>query len=174
MLIAIILASAVITAGHGAMLAYAQKRQHLPREKRHALWKIHAFALNPLWALLFLAIIGAQFSFANGMAPFWQVVSGVIVITAGIALFIAARKNLGLPRAMGRRFFFPEEETAWLASGAYRRLANPMYDAFALILLGLGIALNSWQDLALAAVSLILLNGLLTRLENRGHPWRFF
>jgi protein-S-isoprenylcysteine O-methyltransferase Ste14 len=96
-----------------------------------------------------------------------QVIGGfLIVIGTSLALWVAVL--FGPARLNGVRFFLPASVKVRVVSGPFRRLENPMYSGYFLLLLGIALLRNSLYDLAIALESLILLNGIQARVENQG------
>jgi protein-S-isoprenylcysteine O-methyltransferase Ste14 len=75
---------------------------------------------------------------------------------------------LGPAKLNGLRFFKPALREEQVVSGPFRWLKNPMYTGYFLVFLGLTLLKNSLYDLAIALKSLLLLNSIQARIENRG------
>jgi protein-S-isoprenylcysteine O-methyltransferase Ste14 len=95
-----------------------------------------------------------------------QVFGGLLIfIGASVALWVAIL--LGPAKLNGLRFFKPLREEQ-VVSGPFRWLKNPMYTGYFLVFLGVALLKNSLYDLAIALESLLLLNNIQARIENRG------
>ena len=75
---------------------------------------------------------------------------------------------LGPARLNGLRFFNPTLKHERIISGPFRRMKNPMYTGYFFVLLGVALLKDSLYDIAIAAESLVLLNGVQAWIENRG------
>lgn len=107
--------------------------------------------------LAFAALYLHSPAFAEGWAP---VLVGEAIFIAGLALRFWAVLTLG-------RFFKVtvsiQERHTVVRSGPYRLLRHPSYTGLLLILLGLGLALETW--LGLAAIVVLPLIGVLIRIR---------
>lgn len=169
MAIILVLAFAVVvTVSHARSLRRAQINSQAPREERLALWQKHQRVHGTIWVLLLIAIGLVEIFFTHPLITAKPLL-GLPLVAAGLLLAVWSRRILGRAGAMGIRWFLPEDAGHWEARGPYRWLANPMYDGFLLIFLGLGIGLGIHENFFLALASLILLNACLARVESRGH-----
>jgi protein-S-isoprenylcysteine O-methyltransferase Ste14 len=107
--------------------------------------------------LAFLAVSQHAATFAGGWAPF---ALGELLFIAGLALRFWAVLTLG-------RFFkitvSIQDHHTVIRSGPYRLLRHPSYTGLLVILLGLGLALETW--LGLLAVIVLPLIGVLIRIR---------
>ena len=88
-----------------------------------------------------------------------------LLVTAGL-LWLAAFRELGGATVANGNFFGKGRQTP-AAGGIFRLLKNPMYDSYALALIGLGLRRANAVYLLLAGESLLLLNQIEARVENR-------
>lgn len=161
----VIIFFAAVTFSHAGFLIFAKKFQASSESFRSKLWKLHLTFNGVLWFAFVGLITAVQFSFAHSAYPAVIKIFGVAFTFFGAMLVAKSHFLLGINRAMGLRFFFPEK-TKQIKSGAYRFLNNPMYDGFMLMLLGLALWLGIREDLYLALASFFLLNIFLASIEN--------
>lgn len=151
--IALLVFFGLVTASHALAL------------KKPKSWKAHYWVNGSLWLLLTIWIISIQFE-PGSTFPKPLVVLGYLLVLAGLVLSGDSLRRLGLKKAMGYRFFNPQEKT-WVQKGFYSKLKNPIYDGFVLIFIGLGLSRGISFDFYLALVSFILLNLILAPIENK-------
>lgn len=170
MLLWITIGFCIVTVSHALVLLFVQKA---PKTDHKKIWRGHLIMNGILWKALLISIVVMEWNLPQRIVlP--QAVIGALFFATGFILFAWTQKQLGIERAMGKRFFFPEKEREWVAKGFYKFLNNPMYDGFFLIFLGLGLLLNQKENMILAGTSLLLLNGFLATIENKGKPWHLF
>ncbi len=127
------------------------------------------------WVAFVLSYVVLQFE-AHPPLPLegrWLQIIGGILFLSGTSLALWVAKLMGPARLNGLRHFAPELEEERVTSGPFQWLKNPMYTGYFLVLLGVAFSINSLYDLAIALESLLLLNGIQARIENRGlsyHP----
>jgi protein-S-isoprenylcysteine O-methyltransferase Ste14 len=127
------------------------------------------FAPDPTFLAVFAGTGGgvtlAQAAARAHVAPlpgggWWPVICGLAIVGAGAAFRIWAIVTLG-------RFFrlvvVIQPDHQLVDRGPYRRIRHPSYTGLLVALLGLGLALDDW--LALVAISLLSLAGLLVRIQ---------
>lgn len=172
MLFIILLSLALVaTMSHAHALRYAQVMTGAPHETRLKLWQKHEQWNGILWVLVFLLLVIVEFSFPLGqMAP--RPLIDIPLIVIGLILVVWSRLILGRSGAMGIRWFLPERASAWKTHGPYRLLANPMYDGFILIFIGLGLWRGTIENFYLALASFLLFNIYLAKVESGRQPYR--
>ena len=168
----LVVASFVVTMSHARSIRNAQSMASAPYEERYRLWQRHERWNGTAWALLFLFIVISEFFFLQRIAPYPN--TGMFLVMIGFILVIWSRLILGRSGAMGIRWFLPERAPVWEIRGPYRILANPMYDGFVFIFLGLGLIFGTIENFYLAAASFLLLNIYLNAVESHGYPFRVF
>jgi protein-S-isoprenylcysteine O-methyltransferase Ste14 len=127
------------------------------------------FTPDPTFIAVFAGIGGgitlAQAAARAHSAPlpgggWWPVISGLAITVAGAAFRIWAIVTLG-------RFFrlvvVIQPDHQLVDRGPYRRIRHPSYTGLLVAVLGLGLALDDW--VALLAISLLSLAGLLIRIQ---------
>lgn len=169
-LMSLFLGALTVTMSHAHAIHGALARASAPREERLRLWRRHERRNGILWVLLFIAIVISEFFFSHEqIVPHLYI--GIWLIVSGLALVVWSRFILGRSGAMGIRWFLPEDSPPWEKRGPYQILANPMYDGFILIFLGLGIGFGIRENFYLALASFLLLNLYLAKVESRGHSY---
>ncbi len=154
----------LVTFTHALFLLWGRSKKG---SGRGFIWSIHLTLNGILWVILFGWIILLQRSFHDFQPQWWMQVLGAGLSSIGIFLVVTSLNKLGLRKAMGQRFFTGEKESIWINKGIYSRLANPMYDGFILILVGLGLVFGIVADFFIALVSYLLLNIFLASIENK-------
>lgn len=163
--IILLLFALAVTVSHAHALRFAQGMTGAPHEERIRLWRKHERWNGLLWVLLFLFVVIVEFLFIPSRItprPF----IGIPFLSVGVLLVIWSRLILGRNGAMGIRWFLPERASVWEKRGPYRVLANPMYDGFIFIFLGVGMWFGTTENFYLALVSFFLLNLYLARVES--------
>ena len=128
-------------------------------------WYVHLGVVLPFWAW-FLALLPGL-----GRRVCWPVpgrlrsLGAPTVAIAGL-LWLLAFKELGAART-GNANLFGHGSPEPVRGGVFRLLANPMYDSYALALLGVALQGGNGVYLLLAGESIVLLNGLEAAVENR-------
>jgi protein-S-isoprenylcysteine O-methyltransferase Ste14 len=120
----------------------------------------------PAYALLGL---GAAYLLDRWASPPWPVPTHLRLAAAGLALLaiaVALWALLALVRR-GTPFDPYRPTTALVADGPYRWSRNPIYLAFPLGVLGIGLAAGWWWSLATAAAVFAALDALVVRREER-------
>lgn len=173
LLVILVIFALFVAMHHGHFLRQAQSAPQTPYETRLKLWQRHERLNGTLWLLLFFFIVTAEFFFLRGQVAQYPSI-GVLLLVFGLILVVWSRLILGRAGAMGIRWFLPEKVSAWETRGPYHMFANPMYDGFILIFLGIGFWLGTVENFILAIASLLLLNVYLARIENKGHGGRIF
>lgn len=156
---------AVATAIDTASVAIQQKSALLTRFFGSRAWYVHLAVIIPAW-VWFLALarrLGerAYWPLPPVVRPF-----GIPVLAVGVILFVLAFRELGFA-GMANGYFFGRTRKTPVRSGVYRLLKNPMYDSYAVILIGVGLYTTNAAYLLLAGESLVLLNLVEARVENR-------
>ncbi len=174
MLTLIIAIFAAATLSQGLALYYAGRHQGEEYlESRKKRWLIHYIFNGIFWLVLLGLIIWMQFSARRIPVPAYLQFFGAAIALAGSLLSSRSMAVLGLENAMGRRFFFPEENPE-IRTSVYSFLNNPMYDGFILMFIGFGMGLGIAENFILAAVSMIFLNAGLASVENHRFRWNIF
>jgi protein-S-isoprenylcysteine O-methyltransferase Ste14 len=101
-------------------------------------------------------------------AALWPI--GATVAAAGVALFVAAIREFA---AAGTPVPGNQPTTGIVRSGPYRFSRNPIYVAFALIHLGIAVAVGSWWLLLTLAVSVSVIAMSVVPREERYLEARF-
>jgi protein-S-isoprenylcysteine O-methyltransferase Ste14 len=160
----------IATVSHALLLVLGKRAARTSPARAQQLWRLHQLVNGSLWTILFVGIVLLQGVWpATAVTPYARV-AGLVLFSSGLLMVGHARRLLGYERAMGVRFFFPER-ASWVNDAMYRRLNNPMYDGFVLVLLGAGMMFGIREDVWLALVSFILLNIFLARIENGPGKW---
>jgi protein-S-isoprenylcysteine O-methyltransferase Ste14 len=124
--------------------------------------------------ILVLAAPVAISAFSGGGLDAWELVAGVAVAGAGVALRLASVRCIG----KGARVHRPHASAGLVDDGPYAWSRNPLYVAAALMLAGLGLVagLGGWVLLLLPAA--LLAYTPIVRIEERaltaliGEPYR--
>lgn len=162
----LIILLAIGTFSHASSLLLAKKFRTRSEHFRSRFWKLHCIVNGTIWFAIIGLLIVAQFLFPHIAYPVAMRIWGIALVCFGVILVARAYTLLGMQRAMGSRFFFPETSQQVLKSSLYRFLHNPMYDGFILIILGVGLWFGIKEDFYLAATLFALLNILLAFVEN--------
>lgn len=145
-------------------VALQQRGQHLTRHFGQAAWPAHLALITPPWALFLLSLSKLDRR-ARWPLPERMRFLGVPVLAAAVLLWTAAFKKLG-PARMANGSFFGAADSERVSEGVFRWLENPVYDGYALALVGQALLRADARYLVLAAESVLLLNGLEARVEN--------
>lgn len=162
-----------VTISHASALLFAKQHQNYSAEKRKRLWQLHWWINGTLWVGLLAWIIVTQWFLPRTAYPLWVQITGLVSFLAGVYLSLQSRLLLGPYQPMGLRFFFAERAKK-IDHSLYHVLNNPMYDGFALILIGIGLVFGIEADFYLAAASFLLLNIFLAAIENYTWKWNPF
>jgi protein-S-isoprenylcysteine O-methyltransferase Ste14 len=140
---------------------HAQKRHRVYDRLGRWGWPAHIVLLVLVWgaAVVCLALAGdkATWPMAGWVRPIGWVVGALASLIFGTAL-----RELGLQSLFNGNFF---GRGAYSDHGIYRRLANPMYDAFLLAFVSIALRRADAVYFLLAVESLILLNVIEARVE---------
>lgn len=149
-------------------VALQQRGQHLTRCFGQAAWRVHLALITPPWALFLFSLVKldrrSRWRLPAQMRPL-----GTPVLAAAGLLWTLAFKKLG-PARMANGYFFGAANSQPVTDGVFHWLENPVYDSYALALVGQALLRADARFLVLAAESVLLLNGLEARVENR--PFR--
>jgi protein-S-isoprenylcysteine O-methyltransferase Ste14 len=121
-------------------------------------------------------ILGVAMVLADMLAPLVELIpapyhqSGFVLISAGIAVAVAARRQFA--RAKTNIYTFGEPGTL-LTGGAFHVSRNPMYLGFALLLLGVAAVLGSLSPLLIAAAFIVITDRWYIAFEERRMNARF-
>lgn len=128
-------------------------------------WHAHLALIAPGWAAFFLFLAGldreVRWPLPTRLRP---VGYGLLAASAG--LWLAAFSQLG-PERTANGYFFGRGPREAVTGGIYRWRRNPMYDSYALAFAASALARANAVYLLLAAESVLLLNLLEARVENR-------
>ena len=91
---------------------------------------------------------------------------GVVLVAAAAVLWLAAFVQLG-PTRTANGFFFGRGPAERVDGRLFRWVRNPMYDSYALALVGTAFATANGVYLLLALESYVLLNRMEAPVENR-------
>jgi len=156
---------ALATAINTASVVIEQKGALLTRFVGSRAWYLHLAVITPAW-VWFLALARRLGEHADWPLPPVVRPFGVSVLVVGVIIFILAFRELGFA-GMANGYFFGRTSKTPVRSGVYRLLKNPMYDSYAVILIGVGLYAANAAYLLLAGESMVLLNLLEARVENR-------
>ena len=131
-------------------------------------WHAHLVLIAPGWVAFLLSLPGLDREAAWPLAPRVRPV-GCAILAASAALWLAAYRQLG-PERMSNGYFFGRGPSQPVAGGIFRWLDNPMYDSYGLAFAGAALVRANAAYLLLAAESVVLLNLIEARIENR--PFR--
>ena len=104
-------------------------------------------------------------------------VLGLLLVAGGVALVAAAMRQF---RAAGTNIETDKPSEAIVTTGLYARSRNPIYVAMAVILVGLGLAIDSlWVIAMVVPLLLVLRYGVIAREERYltrkfGEPYRAY
>lgn len=159
---------ALAAAVNTSSVALQQRHRYLTRSLGQTGWYAHLALITPPWALFLLSLAkldkGNRWRLPAQMRPL-----GAPVLAAAGLLWAAAFKKLG-PARMANGYFFGAADSGPVTDGVFRWLENPVYDSYALALVGQALLRSDARYLVLAAESMLLLNGLEASVEN--HPFR--
>jgi Phospholipid methyltransferase len=145
-------------------VALQRRGQHLTRCFGKAAWHMHLALIIPPWALFLFRLAkldrGSRWRLPAQTRPL-----GAPVLAAAGLLWAAAFSRLG-PARMANGYFFGATDSRPVRDGVFRWLENPVYDSYALALVGQALVTADARYLVLAAESVLLLNGLEAGVEN--------
>src|SRR5262245_27855131 len=132
------------------------RRGHLTRRFGRRAWYVHLALVTPPW-VGFLALLPGLGRHVRWPLPRRLRPLGAAFLAIAVLLWLQAYRQLGAVRVangdhFGRR---PRQR---VAGGVFRFLANPMYDSYALGLVGLALLRRNAAYLLLAGESYLLLN----------------
>ncbi|MBI4214007.1 MAG: hypothetical protein HY534_06835 [Chloroflexi bacterium] len=164
-MVATLAAFAIAAAVNTASVAVQQRFHFLTRTFGKNGWYVHIALIAPPW-LAFLALLRdlnqrARWPLPESMRPLG---SFLLVIASG--LWFAAFRELG-PVRVANGYFFGRGPSERVSGSVFRLRRDPMYDAYALALVGTAFRRANGVYLLLAVESLLLLNGLEASVENR-------
>jgi protein-S-isoprenylcysteine O-methyltransferase Ste14 len=159
----------VAAAINTASVAVEQRRGCLTRWFGQYAWEAHLVLVVPPW-LLFLTRLPGAGSGTRSRLPHAVRPVGWAVWIAGAWLWVQAYGQLGAARTANADIF-GRVPRLQLAGGVLGWLRDPMYDAYALGLIGTALASRNPAYLLLAVESVVLLNGLESAVERRELGW---
>ena len=119
-----------------------------------------AGAFTPIAIIFILGLVGgviANLTIPLQVLPLWLQITGLAPLVIGVGLFIWARSAFSRHKTS----LMPWSPTAELVhDGPYRYSRNPIYLAFGLIYLGIGLVFNSAYVLMMLVVVLVLFDRL--------------
>ncbi|HEX6511146.1 MAG TPA: methyltransferase [Chloroflexota bacterium] len=128
-------------------------------------WKAHLAAITPLWALAVMRLWRLEPS-GRWPLPAWLRWLGWGITLAALVVWGQSVAAMGLVRfANGACFGWATGER--IRDGGFRRLRNPIYDSYALALVGSGLRKGDARYLLLALESFVLLNLIEAPIEDR-------
>ena len=159
---------ALAVAVNTGSVAAQQRGAHLTRRFGRCVWEAHLALIAPAW-LAFLALLPRAGRGVCWRLPTWARPVGWAMLAAATALWALAYRRLGFVR-MANGDLFGRAAPLRLEDGVFACLRDPMYDSYGLALAGAGLASGNPAYLALAAESVLLLNGLEARVERAALP----
>lgn len=127
-------------------------------------WYTHLALITPPWALFLFSLAKLDSGSRWRLPPQVRPLGAAVLAAAGL-LWTLAFKRLG-PARMANGYFFGAADPGPVTEGVFRSLENPVYDSYALALVGQALLRADARYLVLAAESVVLLNGLEASVEN--------
>jgi protein-S-isoprenylcysteine O-methyltransferase Ste14 len=122
------------------------------RFKRKAAFILNADGLTfGLATVLSAGSLPLQASFA------WTLVTGVVLVCAGVAVKVSAYRVLGVRGYYWYNFFCRDDQREYVAKGVYKYLDNPMYTLGYLHAFGFALVFRSMWGLVFALFDVIVL-----------------
>ena len=129
-------------------------------------WYLHLALVLPAWGA-FLALLPGLGRAIHWPLPRWWRPVGDAVLAVAALLWLLTVRELGAARTANGDIFGHDSRPP-TRGGPFRCRRNPMYDSYALALVGLALHRANAVYLPLAGASLLLLNQIEARVENRG------
>lgn len=162
---------ALAAAVNTSSVALQQRHRYLTRSLGRAGWYAHLALITPPWALFLLSLAKLDRA-SRWRLPVQMRPLGAPILAAAGLLWTLAFKRLG-PARMANGYFFGAADSQPVTDGVFHWLENPVYDSYALALVGQALLGADARYLVLAAESVLLLNWLEAGVENgpfrRGH-----
>lgn len=159
------LALAAAVAINTASVALEQRRSLLSRRFGRRGWYVHLAVVTPPWALFVALLPSISGRVMWPLNPRLRPLGKALAVL-GAAIWLDAFARMG-PERTANGYFFGHGPRQQVTGGVYRWLHNPMYDAYALVLAGVGLRTRNARFLVLAAEAYLLLNLVEARVENR-------
>ena len=146
-------------------IAIQQRYQLLTRMFASRDWAMHLLLISPsyLWFLYLIARLVRDRP--RGRPGTFRPI-GAVLSVAAVVVWAAAYRQLG-PARTGNGYFFGRGGSQPVQGGIYRWLANPMYDSYTAMLVGLALWNRDQRFLVLAAEAYLMFNVVEARIENR-------
>lgn len=138
---------------------YLQKHRGIYTRCKHGMY-VHGLVITPAWILFVLLLSGLNRH--NTVNIPHTGVAGPFFVFIAILLFVAAISKIGTQALLNGNFF---QKVEIVNTGMYRYVKNPIYDSYALLFIGLGLTLHNGSFLIIAAVSLLGLNCIESKIE---------
>ncbi len=144
----------------------AQKRRRAYDRLGRWGWRAHIALLVVVWgaAVVAIVLVGRDWVVA---LPGWVRPIGIVTGVIASLTFAAALRELGVQSLFNGNFF---RRGSYSAEGVYALLAHPMYDAYVLSLISLGLREANAAYFVLAAESALALNVVEARVEGVERP----
>ncbi len=165
-LLVTLLAFAAATGVNTASVALQQRRACFTRWFGRRGWYAHLALVLPAWGTFLALLLGL------GRAVRWPLPQrarpvGTAALAVAALLWLLTFHQLGAARTANGDIFGHDSRPP-VRGGPFRFRRNPMYDSYALALVGLALHRANAVYLPLAGASLLLLNQIEARVENRG------
>ena len=121
-----------------------------------------------VWAQFALMVVNLALGVLPPRWPEWVRVLGVLLLLAGVAVFVWAARTLGGSFTAYPR---PRPEATLVEDGPYRFVRHPVYSAGVLVLLGYGLITSVVATAAVPAITVLW--WLKSRVEERHLAARF-
>jgi len=127
-------------------------------------WHLHMALITPAWLLFVCSLPAVRRDPRLGIRH--RRTLGLTVVGAAAVLWLAAARQLGGARVLNADAFGAVAASR-VVSGPYRLLRNPIYDSYALALVGCGLFTGSGGYFLLSLESMIVLNVIEAAVEAR-------
>jgi len=156
---------ALAAAVNTASVAQQQRTAWATRRFGRSAWHAHLLLIAPGWLAFLVSLPGLD------RAVVWPLPrrvrpAGWALLAASAGLWLAAYRQLG-PERIANGYFFGRGASQPVSGGIFRWLRNPMYDSYALAFAGSALVSANAVYLLVAAESVLLLNFVEAKVENR-------
>lgn len=149
-----------------ALSAWLQRKHKIYSHLGPMAWTTHQFVIAPAWVIFFL--------FASQLGRFvqWPMILhlpgvGWLLGLIALLMFAAAIQQVGF-QCLTNGDVFGHRPKRHAGAGIYQYLQNPVYDSLTLLFVAAALITNNFAYITLAAVTHVLLNHVMVKVEN----WR--
>ena len=160
------MAALAVAAGvNTASIAIQARYRLLTRMFASRDWAIHLILISPVYTWFLYLVASLVRDTAHRRPGRFRPIGAIVCIVA-LMVWVVAYRQLG-PARTGNGYFFGRGGSTPVQGWLYRWLANPMYDSYTAMLIGLAIWNSDKRFLPLAAEAYLMFNIVEARVENR-------